>query len=105
MQIAAETAKFQSLPSATLSEFSVTVWQSQFSRHRSDRCNGAVVCFEPSDIPVAVAKVFLAVDGMQGATPAELQPQVIDYGLGSFLDLGWQTGSAPSWDQLIGPIG
>jgi hypothetical protein len=105
MQIAAETAKFQSLPSATLSEFSVTVWQSQFSRHRANRCNGAVVRFDPSDIPVAVTRVFLAVDGMQGAASAELQPQVIDDGLGNLFNLGWQTGSAPSWDPLIGPIG
>ena len=105
MQIAAETAKFQSLPSATLSEFSVTVCQSQFSRHRANRCNGEVVCFDPSDIPVAVAKVFHAVDGMRGAVSAEFRPQLIDDGLGNLLHLGWQTGSAPSRDQLIGPIG
>jgi len=105
MQIAAETTKSQSLPSATLSEFSVTFRQSQFSQYRAIRCNGAVVSFDPSEIPVAVTKVFLAVDGMQGAACAELQRQVIDAGIGKPLDLGWQTGSAPSWDQLIGPIG
>ena len=98
MPIVAETTKSQSLPSATLSEFSVTVRQSQFSRHRADRCNGEAVCFKPSEIPVAVTKVFLAVDGMQGATPAELQLQAINDGLSKPLDPGCQTGRAPSWD-------
>ena len=104
MQIAAETTKSQSLPSATLSEFSVTVRQSQFSRYRVIRRNGAVVSFEPSEISVAVTKVLLAVDGVQGAASAELQLQVIDDRLSKPLDLGCQTGSAPSWDRLIGPM-
>ncbi len=105
MQIAAETTTSQSLPRATLSEFSVTVRQSLFSQYRVIRCNGTVVSFEPSGIPVAVTKVFLAVDRMQGAASDELQLQGIDDGIGKSLDLGRQTGSAPSWDQLIGPIG
>src|SRR5450759_461349 len=105
MQIAAETTKSQSLPSATLSEFSVTVRQSQFSQYRVIRCNGAVVSFESSEISVAVTKVFLAVGGVQGAASAELQLQVIDDGLSKPLNLGCQTGSAPSWNPLIGPIG
>lgn len=90
MQIAAETAKFQSLPSATLPEFSVTVRQSQFPYYRVIRCNGAVVSFEPSEIPVAVTKVFLAVDGIQGAASPELQLQVIDDRIGGSLDRGYQ---------------
>jgi len=98
MPIVAETTKSQSLPSATLSEFSVTVRQSQFSRYRVIRRNGAVVSFEPSEISVAVTKGFLAVDGVQGAASAELQLQVIDVGLSKPLNLGCQTGSAPSWD-------
>jgi len=105
MQIAAETTKSQSLPSATLSEFSVTVRQSQYSQYRAIRCNGAVVGFEPSEIPVAVTKVFLGVDGMRGAACAELQLQGIDDGIGKPLDPGCQTGGAPGWDQRIGPIG
>jgi len=105
MQIAAETTKSQSLPGATLSEFSVTVRQAQFSRYRVIRCNGAVVSFEPSEIPMAMTKAFLAVDGLQRATSAELQLQGIDDGLSKSLALGSQTGSAPRWDQLIGPIG
>ena len=104
MQIAAETTKSQSLPGATLSEFSVTVRQSQFSRYRVIRRNGAVVSFEPSEISVAVTKVFLAVDGVQGAASAELQLQVIDDRLSKPLDLGCQTGRAPRWDRLIGPM-
>lgn len=104
MQIAAEATKSQSLPSATLSEFSVTVRQSQFSRYRVIRRNGAVVSFEPSEISVAVTKVFLAVDGVQGAASAELQLQVIDDRLSKPLDLGCQTGRAPRWDRLIGPV-
>ena len=98
MPIVAENTKSQSLPSATLSEFSVTVRQSQFSRYRVIRRNGAVVSFEPSEISVAVTKGFLAVDGVQGAASAELQLQVIDVGLSKPLNLGCQTGSAPSWD-------
>ena len=105
MQIAAETAKFQSLPSATLSEFSVTVRQSQFSRHRADRCNGEAVCFKPSEIPVAVTKVLLAVDGIQDAASAKLQLQVMDVGIGGSLDRGYRVGNSPSWDPLTGPIG
>ena len=104
MQIAAETTKSQSLPDATLSEFSVTVRQSQLSQYRVIRRNGAVVSFEPSEISVAVTKVFLAVDGVQGAASADLQLQVIDDGLSKPLDLGCPTGSAPSWDRLIGPM-
>ena len=105
MQIAAETTKSQSLPSATLSEFSVTVRQSQFSRYRVIRRNGAVVSFEPSEISVAVTKVFLAVDGVQGAASAELPLQVIDDATSKPRDLGYQAGSAPCRDRLIGPIG
>ncbi len=105
MQIAAETTKSQSLSSATLSEFSVTVRQSQSSQYKVIRCNGAVVSFDPSAIPMAVTKVFLAVDGVQGAAFAELQLQGIDDGLSKPFHLGCQTGSAPSWDRLIGPIG
>ena len=105
MQIAAETAKFQSLPGATLSESSITVWQSRFSQIRMIRCNGAVASFEPSDIPVAVTKRFLAADGMRGAAFAGLQPQVIDDGISRSRYLGFRIGSAPSRAQFIGPIG
>src|SRR3990172_6879329 len=95
MQIAAETTKSQSLPGATLSEFSVTVRQSQLSQYRVIRRNGAVVSFEPSEISVAVTKVFLAVDGVQGAASADLQLQVIDDRIGGALDRGDQAGGAP----------
>lgn len=97
MQIVAETTKSQSLLSATLSEFSVTVRQSQFSQYSVIRRNGAVVSFEPSEISVAVTKVFLAVDGVQGAASAEIQLQGIDDGLSKPLDLVCQTGIATSW--------
>ena len=105
MQIAAQTAKFQSLPSATLSAFGVTVRQSQFPHYRTTRCNGADVSFEPSVIPVAVTKAFLAVDGIQGAASAEPQAQAIDDGIGGSLDRGHQARSAPSRDPFIGQIG
>ena len=61
--------------------------------------------FKSSEISVAAIRLFLAVDGVQGAAFANLQPQVIDGGLSKTLDLGCQTGSAPNWDRLIGPIG
>ena len=105
MQIAAETTKSQSLPSATLSEFSVTVRQSQFSQYRVIRCNGAVVSFEPFETPVVVTKQFLAVDGMQGAASAGLPLQVNDDAMSKPMDLGCQAGNASRWDRLIGPIG
>ena len=105
MQIAAETAKFQALPGVTHSEFSVTVLQSQFSRYRVIRCNGAVVSVEPSDSPVVVTKVFPLIDGMKGASSAELQVHVIDNGTGKARGPGFQTASAASWDPFIGPIG
>lgn len=105
MQIDAETAKFQSLSSATLSEFSATVRPSRSSRYGVIRCNGAVVSFEPSEMPVAVTKVFLAVNGMQRAASADLQVQVIDGRLGKPLDLGCQTGFASTRDPSIGPLG
>lgn len=104
MQIAAETTKSQSLPGATLCEFSVTVRQPQLSQYRVIRRNDAVVSFEPSNISVAVTKAFLAVDGVQGAAYAEVQLQSINDGLSKPLDLGGQTGCAPSWDRLIGPM-
>ena len=104
MQIAAETAKFQALPSAMLIEFSVTVWSSQLSRYRVIRRNGAVVSFKPSDVPVTVTKMFLADGGMQCAASAELQLQVIDGGKGKHLDRGCQARSGPSRDQFMGPI-
>ena len=75
MQIAAETTKSQSLPSATLSEFSVTVRQPKFFQHRVIPCNGAAVSFEPSEVSVAATNAFLAADGMQNADPAKLQPE------------------------------
>ena len=96
MQIAAETTKFQCLPGAMFSEFSVIVRQSQFSQYRAVRCNGAVVNFESSEIPVAVTKVFLGVGRVQGSASAELQLQVIDDGIRTPVDPGRQTGSAPS---------
>lgn len=105
MQIAAETAKSQSLPSTTLSEFSVTVRRSQAFQYRVIRCSGAVVSFEPFEIPVAATKVFLAVAGVQGAASAELPLQVIDDATSKPLDLGCQARSAPSRDRRIGPIG
>lgn len=105
MQIAAETTKSQSLPSAMLSEFSVTVRQPRFFKYRVIRCNGAVAIFEPSEISVAATKVFLAVDGMQDAASAELQLQGVDEGISKPLAPGRQTGRAPVWDQLIGPTG
>lgn len=105
MQIAAETEKFQSLPSAMLFEFSVTFWPSQLSRYRVIRRNGAVVSFEPSDVPVTVTEMFLADAGMHGAASAVLQLQVIDGGKGELLDRGRQTRRGPSPDQFMGPIG
>lgn len=105
MQIAAETANCQSLPSAMLSEFSATVRQSQYSEYRVIRCNGAVTRFEPSEIPVTATRVFLAADGMQGAASAGLQPQGIDDGTRRHHELRGLTATAPSWNQLIGPVG
>ena len=105
MQIAAETTKSQSLPSATLSEFSVTVRQSQFSRYRVIRRNGAVVSLKPFEIPVPVTKVLHAVNRIQDAISAELPLQVIDDGIGGSIVQGCQAGSEPSWDPPIGPIG
>ena len=55
MPIVAETTKSQSLPSATLSEFSVTVRQSQFPHYRVIRCNGAIMAFGSSKILAAVS--------------------------------------------------
>ena len=104
MQIAAETTTYQSLPSAMLSQFSVTVRRSRFSQHRVIRCNGAVVSFESSEIPVALTRVCLAAGGMQGVATAELQLQVINNGVRRPIDLGRQSGRAASLDQLIGPI-
>lgn len=80
MQIAAETTKSKAPPGATLSEFSVAVQQSQFSPYRVIRRNGALASFDPSEIPVAVTKVYLAVDSVQGAA-ADLLLQVIDDGV------------------------
>lgn len=105
MQIAAETTKSKLLSSATLSEFSVTAWESQASQYRAIRCNGAVVSIESSEISVAATEVFLAVDGVQGTASAKLQLQVIDDGLSEPLDLGCQTGRSLNWGQFIGPIG
>ena len=106
MQIAAETTKSQSLPSATLSEFFVTVRQPKFFQHRVIRCNGAVVSFEPSEVSVAATNAFLAADGMQITVPGELRLLGIDGGLGKPLDLSvaCQTGRTPGMDQFVRPI-
>ena len=105
MQIAAETAKFQSLPSTTLSEFSVTGCQSQSSQYGVIHRNGVVASFYPSEIPVPVTRVFLSVGRVQGAASAVLQLQIIDGAIGKLLDRECQAGNAPSSNQLIGPIG
>ena len=105
MQIAAETAKYQSLPSATHSEFSATVRRSQFFHYRAIRRNGVVVSLKSPEIPVPVTKVLLAVNRRQGAIFAELPLQAIDDRIGGSIDQGCQAGSEPSWDPLIGPIG
>jgi hypothetical protein len=104
MQIAAETTRFLSLPSATLSEYSVTVGRSQLSRYGVIRCNGAVVSLESPAIPLTEIQVFLAVDGTHGAVSAELQRQGIDAGLGSRLYRRGQTRNTLNWDQRMGPI-
>jgi ribonucleoside-diphosphate reductase alpha chain len=104
MQIAADTAKSQSLPSTKLSEFSVTVRQSQSAQPRVIRCNGAVVSFELSKIPVAATGVFLAVNGVHGAASAELPQQIVDDAIGNTRALGCPARIAPTC-QPVGPIG
>jgi hypothetical protein len=106
MQIAAETTKSQSLPGATLSEFSVTVRQPKSFQYRVIPCNGAVVSFEPSEVSGAATKVFLEAEGMQDALPAELQLEGIDDRLSKplYLRLRCQIGRAPGLDQFIRPI-
>ena len=108
MQIAAEAAKFQSLSSAAVSDVFVTVWlsrQSALSRCGPKWRDGALVRFDPSNIPVTVARVFVAADSVQGASGAELQPQVIDDPIGQLRAPGFPTGSTPSGDPLVGPVG
>ena len=90
MPIVAGTMKSQSLPSAPLSESSVTFRQSQFSQYRVIRRNGAVTNFEPSEISAAVTKVFLAVDGEQRSAFGEIQPPVIDHGISLDPDILYQ---------------
>ena len=48
----------------------------RYAQYRVIRRNGAVVCFEPGKIAVAVTKAFLAINGAQGAASARVREMV-----------------------------
>ena len=48
----------------------------QFVDYKVIRRNGAVVCFEPAKISIAMTKAFLAVNGGTGAASARVREQV-----------------------------
>src|SRR6266516_4828055 len=76
MQIAADVTTPQSIPGATTLTDVSTAVQPAFSQYKIIRRNGAVVCFEPGKIYVAVTKAFLAVEGGQSAASARIRELV-----------------------------
>ncbi len=76
MQLAGEAAADRPFTSTTLLPNELEERGSAFDQYRVVRRNGAVVCFEPAKISVAMTKAFLAVNGGQGAASARIRELV-----------------------------